>query len=135
MITPSSSQSELERRAREVFDASVEGLDARTRSRLNQARRAAAAELERSPHRPRWVMWAPAGALAAAALIAVLLLPRSPGTGNGEAPRTQVADAAAVPVEVLVADDDLAIAKEDLDFYEWVGYQTNETSAPANDIG
>jgi len=90
MTTPSSSQSDLERRAREAFEASVEGLDARTRSRLNQARQAATAELGRS-RRSRWVVWAPAGALAAAALVAVLLVWRAPGTG-GESPRSQVAD-------------------------------------------
>ncbi|HVN41502.1 MAG TPA: hypothetical protein VMT50_01875 [Steroidobacteraceae bacterium] len=132
MTTPTSSQSEFERRAREAFEASVEGLDARTRSRLNQARQAATAELERS-RRSRWILWAPAGALAAA----VLVVPRTPGINGAEGPRAQVADGATVPVEVLVADDDLAIAKDDdLDFYEWVGYQTNPAGAPAaNDIG
>jgi hypothetical protein len=42
----------FEQRAREVFDASVDGIDAATRSRLNQARQAATAELERSRRSP-----------------------------------------------------------------------------------
>jgi hypothetical protein len=119
-----------ERRAREVFDASVDGLDAHTRSRLNQARQAATAELVRS-RSPLWRTWAPAGALAAAALVAVLLW-RAPA---GDAERGQQAQAVvdpADPVEILAADEDLDLATEDLDFYEWVALQTTE---PGNGVG
>jgi hypothetical protein len=120
----------MERRAREVFDASVDGLDAHTRSRLNQARQAATAELVRS-RSPLWRTWAPAGALAAAALVAVLLW-RAPA---GDAERGQQAQAVvdpADPVEILAADEDLDLATEDLDFYEWVALQTTE---PGNGVG
>jgi hypothetical protein len=128
MTRQTESQSELERNARAAFDASVEGLDARTRSRLNQARQAAAAELER--HRGfRWASWAPATALAAVALVAVLLW-RTPGPG-AEVPQAQV-QAAAEAVEVLAADDDIDLAGEDLAFYEWVGDQADNA---ANSIG
>jgi hypothetical protein len=130
MTRQSDQQSEFERNARAAFDASVEGLDARTRSRLNQARQAATAELERR-QRSRWVVWAPAGVLAAAALAAVLLTWRAPGPGS-EPPQARAQAVAAEAVEVLAADDDLDLASEDLDFYQWVGDQAGATS---NGIG
>jgi len=130
MTNETESNGHMERRAREVFDASVDGLDAHTRSRLNQARQAATAELVRS-RSPLWRTWAPAGALAAAALVAVLLW-RAPA---GDAERGQQAQAVADPadpVEILAADEDLDLATEDLDFYEWVALQTTD---PGNGVG
>lgn len=126
----------LEQRARELFDASVDGLDARTRSRLNQARQAATEEIEHS-HRSPWRMWAPAGALAAAALVAVLLW-RAPGM-NDTAPEQQAQvqpalapDASGDAAEILAAGDDLDLATEDLDFYEYVAVSTDD---PGNGVG
>ena len=49
----------LEKRTREVFEASVEQLDAGTRASLRTARQAAIAELE-SRQRPAWQGWLPA---------------------------------------------------------------------------
>jgi hypothetical protein len=121
----------FEQRAREVFDASVDGLDARTRSKLNKARQAATAELERSRRSP-WLAWAPAGALAVAALVAVLLW-RGPGTSD--APQVQQAqvkqapatDASGDAAEILAAGDDLDLVAEDLEFYEFVAYATDDS--------
>jgi hypothetical protein len=121
----------FEQRAREVFDVSIDGLDARTRSKLNQARHAATAELERSRRSP-WLSWAPAGALAAAALVAVMLW-RGPGTV--EAPPVQQArvqqapatDASGDAAEILAAGDDLDLVSEDLEFYEFVAYATDDS--------
>ena len=119
----------FERRAREVFDASVDGLDARTRSRLNQARQKATAELERSRRSP-WLSWAPAGALAAAALVAVLLW-RAPGSPDAPVQQAQVqappATEAGDPAEILAAGDDLDLVSEDLEFYEFVAYATDDS--------
>ncbi len=119
----------FESRAREVFDASVEGLDARTRSRLNQARQKATAEIERSRRSP-WLVWAPAGAMAAAALLAVVLW-RMPGGPAAPAQQAQVqappvlaGDDAVDPGEVLAAGDDLDLLSEDLEFYDFVAYST-----------
>ena len=44
--------SELERRAQAAFAASVDAVDAQTRSQLNRARQAALAELERRERAP-----------------------------------------------------------------------------------
>jgi hypothetical protein len=127
----------FEQRAREVFDASVDGLDARTLSKLNQARQAAMAELERSRRSP-WLSWAPAGALAAAALVAVLLwrgsgTPEAPPVQQAQVQQAQVQQAPAkVPsvdaAEILAAGDDLDLVSEDLEFYEFVAYATDDSN-------
>lgn len=116
---------ELERRARTVFQASVDGLDAATLSRLNRSRqRALAAVIRRDSTVRRWLVLAPAaGALAAIVLAAVLLL-RSPseiGAPAQVAATAISADAQQDPLELLTAGEDLDLATEaDLDFYAWV---------------
>lgn len=45
----------LEERSRELFDNSVERLDARTRSRLNQVRQRALAEINKGSTRRYWL--------------------------------------------------------------------------------
>jgi len=117
---------DLERRAREAFDASVESVDAPTRLRLNQARRRAIATVSGAPtaRQPRrgWVTWAPAGALAASVLLAALLM-RGP---TGDEPAAAVASHPAAlghePLEMLAAGEEFEIATsdEELEFYEWV---------------
>ena len=105
---------ENERQAREHFDASVEGLDAATRSRLNRARQAAVAEVERSRHGP-WRTWLPAAAAASVALLAVVLW-RMPGQQPG-ASLVEGAPTAEV-VEMLAIGDD--VVSEDPEFYTWL---------------
>ena len=112
---------EFERNARAVLEESVRRIDARTRSRLNQARQAAVAEA--AVRRPFW--WASftlmpaAGALAAALLVAVVLWHGKPG-------------AEITPIEGQhVEDVDLLADSEGLDlmegwdgsFYEWAAAQ------------
>jgi hypothetical protein len=118
---------DLERRARGAFDASVESVDAQTRSRLNQARQRAVATVAgastaREPRRG-WATWAPAGALAAGVLVAALLM-RGPTTGD-EPPPAVASHPAALghePLEMLAAGEEFEIATsdEELEFYEWV---------------
>ena len=105
---------ENERQAREHFDASVEGIDAATRSRLNRARQAAVAEVERSRHGP-WRTWLPAAAAASVALLAVVLW-RMPGQQPG-ASLVEGAPTAEV-VEMLSIGDD--VVSEDPEFYTWL---------------
>ena len=66
-------ESELERKARALFEDSVERLDARTRSKLTQARNRALDEVKNGAVRRRWI-WAPAGGVALAAIVAVVML-------------------------------------------------------------
>ena len=119
-------QSEFERRSQAVLEESLARLDGRTRSRLNQARQQALAEAESVAASP-WKKWfsvgslMPAGAVAAAAIVAVTLWsgPRgvdlSESTARGDAATTfedldLLADSDAFDEEGQVADDD---------FYEW----------------
>lgn len=120
---------EFERRARDAFAASVEDLDAATLSRLNQSRQGALAVVRRRHSSgPRWWLWAPAGAIAAGALVAALLLRSPADTGDVPVPvaaTAPAADAQQDPLEVLAAGEDLELAAEaDLDFYEWVELET-----------
>lgn len=104
----------IEEEARGVFDASVARIDGATRSRLTQARHAAVAELRRPVFRP--VSWLPAGAAAAAAVVAVMLWTQ-PGPGGVPAPVL-----AAAPVddfELITLGEDLDLLDEDIEFYAW----------------
>jgi hypothetical protein len=118
-------QSELERRAKEAFDESVAGIDAATRSRLTQARYRALQELERGT-RPIWVRsLAPAGALAAVALAAVVLLWRAEPGADGGLQTAPLAD-----LELLLGEEELEMLDEEIEFYAWLEEQP-EFSAPA----
>ena len=118
----------LAARAKTLFDASVEGLDGETRSRLNRGRQAALAQL--SSGRPVWVRWAPAAGLAAAAVLAVVLW-----TGN--LPPNEFAPAAtATDFEILLNEDSLEML-EDLEFYSWIelAEEIDESLVPVAHVG
>lgn len=119
---------ENERRARDLFDASVEGLDAEIRSRLNRARQAAVAEVEHARHSP-WRTWLPAAAAASVALLAVVLW-RVPGTGVEPAART-IEPAPAEVVEMLANGEGFDVVNDDPEFYRWLAAQ----ELPANGAG
>jgi len=110
--------STLETRSKELFEESLARIDARTRSRLTQARHAALDELNRR-HSSRW-LWAPAGGLAAAAAIAAFLIAR-PGiesTTPGTPPLEELEAVAGVEnIELL----------EDVEFYAWLAEQNGAT--------
>ena len=107
----------LERRSRELLRASVERLDAHARSRLAQARHAALAAGQRP--RPFRVpgLWLPAGALAAAAVLALAVWVGQPGPE-----RAALAEAAAVEdADILASGDGPELYAEEAEFYEWAG--------------
>ena len=110
---------EFERRAGAAFTASVEALDAQTRSQLNRARQAALSELERRERTP-WRTWLPAGAFAATAAIALVVWQQP---GNVAAP----ADIAATQAitELPASDEDLDLVREDPEFYAWSAQQAS----------
>jgi hypothetical protein len=131
-------QSGLEVRTRLVLEQGLSRIDARTRSRLNQARQAAVAEagrpgfawLNRVLMRPALMM--PAGAAAVVALVAVFMLSGHPLTNS-------VADnpASALDVLDLVTDDDAMNLMEDNDssFYEWAAAQSDSAATGAGQSG
>jgi hypothetical protein len=102
-------RADLERRAQALFEDSVERLDARTRSKLTQARNRALDEVKQGATR-RWI-WAPAGGFAVAAVIAVgvVLWP-----GRGPQPEAVVEDLE------IAAESDLL---QDVEFYAWLDEQ------------
>ena len=117
---------EFERNARAVLEASVSRIDARTRSRLNQARQAAV-EQAGARYRPRWRSFTlmPAAGVAAAALVALMLWHREPSLHEppvleGHAPAVEDID--------LLADAeglDLVEGWDSPGFYEWAADQTD----------
>lgn len=101
---------DFEQRAREVLEESTAKLDGRTLSRLTQARHAALAQLER-PVRRRWSLYLPAGAAAAAAILAVIMW-SGPRPGSDPSPVDDL--------EMLADADAPDFAEgDDLEFYEW----------------
>ncbi len=100
---------ELSRKAKQLFDDSVDGLDAATLSRLNRGRQAALASAGTSR---RLMRWAPAGGLAAAAIVAVVIV-QSPGVVDTP-PGSTAAD-----FEILLSEDSLDMLEE-LEFYDWL---------------
>jgi hypothetical protein len=100
---------DFEKRSRELLEDSTARLDGRTLSRLTQARYAALERLQR-PVRRRWSLFVPAGAAAAAAVLAVVLWKGAPPVEPG-------------PVDdmEMLADGEAPdfIDGEELEFYEW----------------
>lgn len=112
---------ELERKSRAAFDQSVDSLDAATRSRLTRAR---AAALEKLRHqRPAWSStWLPAGAAAAAALVAVMVWQGD----EPAAPRAGPAQIALEDLDIVAGLEDLEMFDEDEEFYAWAADEASE---------
>lgn len=104
----------LEVRSRELFESSVERLDARTRSRLNQARQRALDEIRKGSARRYWFT-VPLGGLATAAVITLFLI-------RGGEPTAVRPDSAALLLDDLdiVADSDSFEMIRDVEFYAWL---------------
>ncbi len=113
---------ELEHRARALFEDSVERLDARTRSKLTQARNRALDEVKKGAAQRRWI-WAPAGGFALAAIVAVVM-------GSGGLRSGADTDALALEDIDIVADSENLEMLEDVEFYTWL-----EDAAPDRHSG
>jgi hypothetical protein len=114
----------LERNARTVLEESVQRIDARTRSRLNQARQAA---LAAAAERPAWwrsfTLMPAAGAVAAALLVAVTLWHREPAS---ELPVLDAQRSAVEDMELLADTEGLDLVQDgDNSFYEWAATQAD----------
>ncbi len=107
---------DFEQRTKRVFDDSVAAIDAATRSRLTQARYRALEE-RASPRGRGWrSALVPAGAVAATALVAWLVVWQSPPTSAVQG--TPLAD-----LEILLGEEDLEMLDEELEFYGWLEEQ------------
>jgi hypothetical protein len=107
---------EFGQRAGERLRASAEAMDAATRSRLARAR---AAAIGQAAQPRRWLTLrhlAPAGAVAGAALIALVLFQQ----GNGPGGAIDTVPAALYDLELLADADAWELSQEaDLEFIEW----------------
>lgn len=121
MSTNDQQREAFEQRARERLAESTDRLDGRIRSRLTQARFAAVEEARRAHRSFTWRNWIPAGALAAAAVLAVALW-----NGNTSVPQppTVTAQNSLDDLEIVAGDESFELL-EDLEFYEWVATVDN----------
>ena len=104
-------QEAFAQQAKELFDESVDKLDAATLSRLNQGRQRALAELDKENSQLGvWLRWVPVTGVAAAALVTVMVM-------NGQAPVEQPVTAS--DFEMLLEEDSLEMLDE-LEFYTWL---------------
>lgn len=97
-------------KAKQLFDDSVDRLDAATLSRLNRSRHEALAELGRGGAPGQWTRWAPAAGVAAAAVVAIVLI-QSP-TPNDVA----IAPSTATDFEILMDENSIEMFEE-LEFF------------------
>jgi hypothetical protein len=106
-------EEQLRAEAKALFDDSVERLDAATLSRLNQGRQKALQEISAGAPAGQWARWVPAGGLAAAAVVAVVLWQGEPVEHSAPAAGP------ATDFEILLSEDSLDML-EDLEFYSWM---------------
>ena len=120
----------FERSAKQAFDPSVRGVDGATRARLVEARERALQNAGGARSSLGW-SWslAPSGALAAAAVVAVLLFAHHPRS-------TEVGPAQFGPdLEILLGKEDLAMLDDDIDFYSWLEDQPDFAPPTGNGDG
>ena len=109
--------SKFERRTKRAFDDSVAALDAATRSKLTQARYRALEEQTAARDRGFRSSLLPAGAVAATALVAFLVVWQA-------TPPAPVPQAAALAdLEILLGEEDLQMLDEEIEFYGWLEEQ------------
>ena len=106
------------RRAREVFDGSVESLDAETRACLSRAR-FEAVEAANHARSSSWRTWVPAAAVAATVIVAVAIW-RTPERTESPVAVAASGDTALDAVDMLADGEALDLVETDLAFYEWL---------------
>jgi hypothetical protein len=116
-VKESTEKDRLAERAKALFDASVEDLDAATLSRLNRSRHAALQALHSSSSTMGWLRWLPVTGVVAAAVVTAVVL-RAP----------DVVDAVVEPVtasdfEMLLEGESFEMLEE-LEFYSWLDVAT-----------
>lgn len=124
---PTSADAAFERRASELLVESAEHLDGRVRSRLTQARHAALAELESRRAGTFRVpgFWLPAGAVAAATMLALAVWLSAPAPDAPTLAANGVDASAVEDLAILASADGPELYAEDADFYEWAEAAAN----------
>ena len=117
-MTDNKGDSSFERRTKRVFDDSVAALDAATRSKLTQARYRALEEQASARDRGLMSSLMPAGAVAATALVALLVVWQGPQRPPGVPDAEPLSD-----LEILLGEEDLQMLDEEIEFYGWLEEQ------------
>lgn len=110
----------FEAQAKELFDDSVERLDAATLSQLNQRRQAALAEASSADSSVQWGRWLPAAGVTAAAVVAVVMMQGTPTDVDLHSDE-------ATDFELLLSDDNIDMIEE-LEFYDWLELAADESA-------
>ncbi len=123
--------SEFEKRTRELLEDSVQRVDGRIRSRLNQARHAAIEEATRRRSSVSWrfTLMPAAGAVAAALLVAFFFWPHS---HRGDSLTESSGRAGMEDLDLLADSDALDLVSDETDtgqFYEWAVDQADSNEA------
>ena len=105
-------------KAKDVFDQSVQALDAETQSRLNRGRHEALAHAGPGISYGQWLRWAPATGVAAAAVVAVVILTGRPPVDELTPPAT------ASDFEILLDQESFEMLEE-LEFYSWIDLEAD----------
>ena len=119
----------FEKRSRELFQESVDGLDMRIRSRLTQARSAALeAASSRRPALFGWKVWAPAAGVSAAAILGMVLWLGSPL--QHRSPILADAQSSFEDLDLLASSDEgsgdaIEMLQDDIDFYDFADRAVN----------
>ena len=112
---------EIARRARDLFDDSVDELDAATLSRLNRRRHEALDEVRDGRPGLQWAPWMPVGGVAAAAVVAIVVV-----TGGGPDIVPVETDRAA-DLEIILEGEEFEMLEE-LEFYSWIDLEDDGAS-------
>jgi hypothetical protein len=108
----------FEARSRELFKETVDGLDARTRSRLTRARHLALQAATSSTGQSRARVWLPFAAAACALVLAVALWMGAPH--RALSPASAEHPTALEDLDIVASNDELELFDDDVDFYRWV---------------
>ncbi len=130
--------SELEQRARIVLQRSLARVDARTRSRLNQARQAAleaSARARPAVWRSRKLLLMPVTGAVAAAVLATVLVLFGPGS-HPSVPKSETAQPSLEVLDLLTDDESMSLMENyDRGFYEWAAEQGDTSATDAEPSG
>jgi hypothetical protein len=129
----------LEKRSRELFDASVEDIDMRVRSRLTQARHAALEAVAARPSGFFRATWVPSAAgITAAAVLAVALWFGAPHGSHGTTaadPQASFEDLDIVAASDENSGDPMEMLQDDVEFYDWAAQKTADSDPATDGVG
>jgi hypothetical protein len=123
----------IEERGRRLFDASVENIDMRIRSRLNQARHAALeAALRPRARFLRLPIWTSAAGVTAAGVLGIAIWLGSPLTHQAQPNpenQTNFEDLEIVASTDEGAGDAMEMLQDDIEFYDWAADKSATTDS------